>query len=274
MIISDTHQFVFVHIPKCAGTFVRKHLQFFDSREGKFTGRVNYHPVFGTLDYVHIPLFILKDHFQKEFEAVRDYWSFVVVRDPFARFASSVSQRLKMYSDTPIQKRSLVEIRTSIDESINYLSHQPLSAHLLPPDYIHFQPQIDFIELEGERIVDAIYSVDSIDALLSDVGRRVGQTLKIQGRQQRVPRSNQTVVFRSESLRWLFVRSRFVTHALGRVLPEKVKQIAGELLYVPRDQRLNELFCTDCVQDFIREYYALDIAMFHKVKVAEEDRSP
>ncbi len=80
MIISDKHQFAFVHIPKCAGTSLRSILQHFDDRGSKFTGRVDHHTELGELDYVHIPLFALREHFRPEFEAVQQYWSFAVVR--------------------------------------------------------------------------------------------------------------------------------------------------------------------------------------------------
>lgn len=269
MIVSDTYQFAFVHIPKCAGTFVRKYLRAFDERDGMFTGRVDHHPVLGNLDYVHIPLFILKKHFPEEFNAILNYWSFAVVRDPFARFASSISQRLKMYSDTSIQQRSISEIREYINESINYLSSQPNRGHLLPPGYIHFQPQIDYLELENKQIVDTIYSVDGIDTLLADVGRRVGRSLVDEDHNQCGPRANQSVVFRSEALRKLFVTALPAMHLVGRVLPNKVKQIVRERLYVPRDQRLNELFSTVYVQDFVRDYYASDLAVFNRVRAAE-----
>jgi hypothetical protein len=89
MIISDRHHFVFAHIPKCAGTSVRDALQHLDDRDGFYTGRVDQHPTLGLLDYVHIPLFNLRDHFRSEFEKAGDYWSFAVVRDPFGRFPSA-----------------------------------------------------------------------------------------------------------------------------------------------------------------------------------------
>ena len=118
MILSKPHKFAFIHIPKCAGTTVRNLLQSFDSMEGHFTSRVDTHPVLGQLDYVHMPLFVLRDYFPEEFEMVRDYWSFCCDAGSFARFASSVSQHLKMYTDRPIHMCAEKEVRKAIDECI------------------------------------------------------------------------------------------------------------------------------------------------------------
>lgn len=265
MIINDQHQLAFIHIPKCAGTSVRKSLQPFDSRYGMFTNRVDNHPDLGQLDYVHIPVYTLSEYFPEEFAAVRDYWSFAVMRDPLVRFASSVSQRMKMYSDQPIQKRSLREIRTVIDESIDYLSRKPRGRHLLPPEYIHFQKQADYIELDGVRILDRIYTVNQIDALMADVEQRVGQSQVESNTAGGVTQANRTVVFRNEFLRRVIETARPITDRLGKVLPESTKQMVRDCVYVPRDQRMKVLFESDDVQVFIRQYYADDIALYRQI---------
>lgn len=272
MIVNHEHRFAFVHIPKCAGTSVRTSLQVFDSLKGQFTDRVSRHPVLGELDCVHIPLFILRDYFEAEFEAIRDYWSFAVIRDPFSRFASSISQRLRMYSALPIQKRSLREIETYIDESICYLSQRDAGAQLLPPEYIHFQRQTDYVQLEGEQVVDALYTVDNIGSLLNEVSQRVGRSVT-SAKEPVAARANRTVVFRNDLLRHIFVNARPLTNQIGKALPEGTKQLIRDRVYVPRDQRLKKLFATDRVLEFINEYYERDIALYQKISERERTES-
>lgn len=265
MIISDEYNFVFVHIPKCAGTTVRAPLQKFDSRNGAFTSRVDEHANLGNLDYVHIPLFVLRDYFPEEFEAARRYWSFAVVRDPFDRFASSVSQHVNMYSNKPIQKRKLGEIKRYVDEAIEYLSHQPGGQHRLPPEYIHFQKQVDYVRLDGELLMDSLYAVDEIDQLLADVGQRIGWSLTDGERKSKASRANQTMVFRNEALRWVIQGLRPLTIGLGKVLSERRKKKLRDRLYVPRDQRIKGLFDAEYVRDFVSNYYTEDIALYQQV---------
>jgi hypothetical protein len=266
MIISNTHHFVFVHIPKCAGTTVRHALQVFDDCNGAHTDRVGKHPVLGNLDYVHIPLFTLRDHFKEEFKAVKDYWSFAVVRDPFTRFASSISQRMKMYSDQPMHRSNLGDVSAAIDESIEYLSQQSPSNHRLPPEYIHFQKQIDYIELDGEQIVDSLYTLNDVDKLFKEVGQFMGCSIgcrsQVGGTQ---PRINQSIVFRNDLIRWAIETTRPLLNQSYRLLPEGVKQRVRDQIYVPRDHRMKDLFTADHVQNFIQSYYTKDIALYKKI---------
>ena len=266
MIINDDFRFAFIHIPKCAGTSVRRPLEKFDSLHGLFSDRVDNCPALGQLDYVHIPLFTLREHFPREFKAVQEYWSFAVMRDPFSRFASSVSQRLKMYSDQPIQKRSFDEIRRVIDESIDFLGGQPAKGRLLPPEYIHFQKQVDYIQLNGVCIVDKIYLLDEVEILLADLGRIVGQDLLARpARGAQATHANRTVVFRSDLLRRVIEAARPVTNQLSKVLPDSTKQRIRQRVYVPRDQGMEEMFEAEDVRAFITDYYARDLELYQQI---------
>lgn len=266
MIISDEHKFVFIHIPKCAGTSVRGILEPFDSREGAFTGRVDHHSEFGELDYVHIPLFALRDHFRPEFEAVQRYWSFAVVRDPYARFASSVSQNLRQYSEKPIQKRSIQDIVSCVREVIDFLSSHGREQLLLPPEYIHFQRQADYIDLDGEQVITSLYTVNQIDKLLFDVSQHTEWPLSDMVPEATKAKANQTKVFRNDLLRRVIEYSRPGTGALRGILSDNLKQKFRDRVYVPRDQRMRELFAADHIRDFIQDYYAQDISLYRALQ--------
>ena len=265
MVISEEHRFVFVHIPKCAGSSVRRRLFCFN--EGLLVGPpwIRNHSKLGLLYIGHVPLFVLREYFSHEFETVQNYWSFCVVRNPFDRFASSVPQRTREYNDRPIEKLSTKEIRLFINETIEYLSQHQQVRSLLPSEYIHFQRQIDYIELDGERIIDSIYTVDQIDELFTDVEIKLGQKLAESAGQAKNNRANQTIVFRNNFLRRSIEISRPLTNYLSKVLPESTKQTIRDHVYVPRDKRLKDIFEEDHVQAFIRNYYKDDIALYKSV---------
>jgi len=262
MIISDTYRFVFVHIPKCAGTTVRMRLQGFDTRNGEFYG-VRQHPQLGRLEYGHIPLFTLREYFPEEFATVRDYWSFAVVREPFSRFGSSISQRLKEYIKTPIHKLGMTEIMKHIDECIEYLSQQPRHAHLLQTEYKHFQKQIDFLEVDGECLIDTIYTLGQIDLLLNDVGQRVGRSIT-EPEKNASSHENRTVVFRNEVFRKLIEAVRPLSDRAGKILPEGMKQNVRDYVYVSQVDRLKDVFAMQHVKDFIKDYYAEDFQVYER----------
>jgi hypothetical protein len=50
-----------------------------------------------------------------------------------------------------------------------------------------------------------------------------------------------------------------------KILPENVKQEIRDRVYVPRDKRLKILFEDSRVQDFIKKYYADDIALYRSL---------
>jgi hypothetical protein len=271
MIISDKHRFVFLHIPKCAGTSVRRPLSQFNQWTEAGPPWTRDHPDLGLLDYAHIPLFVLRDYFPDAFESVRNYWSFTLLRDPFTRFASSVSERFRMYSDRPIRHRSEAEILTSINQTIDYLSSQPRARHLLPPEYIYFQRQADYIVLDGERVVESVYTVDEVSSLLAEVHSRVdhpwGES-SITGEAD--GRANAIFMFRNDLLRRAYRYTRPLTMALSMVSPDLVKQYLRAWVYVPRDQRTGPLFAADYIREFIREYYAEDIALYDEFRVSSD----
>ena len=170
MIISDKHKFVFIHIPKCAGTSIRSQLQNFDDTGGAYTSKVALHGQLGLLDYVHIPLSIIREYFPAEYERLLAYQSFAVIRDPFERFPSSLAQHIRMYKKEDLRRLKDKDLEKEIDEVINYLSDVDINTD---PTFIHFEKQISFVDLDNEPVVKNVYRIDDIGLLLSDIGQLV-----------------------------------------------------------------------------------------------------
>lgn len=267
MIISDTYRFAFLHIPKCAGTSVRRALTPYNQWSQAGPPWTKEHPDLGLLDYGHIPLFVLRDHFPGAFRSVMDYWSFGVIRNPYDRFASSVSQRMTISSSAPLRHRSLREYKAALSQSIDYLSRYPDQRHLLPPDYIHFQRQVDYTTLDEKAAITAIYTIDTIDQLLHDVAKRIGDDLDEQNPISPAPgRENAAMVFRSEALRRGYRYASPLLRVFRCLLPAHARQAIRQSLYVSRDQRTHELFASDYVKDFVRSYYAQDLNLYARIR--------
>ena len=150
MIISDKYKFAFVHIPKCAGSSVRRANPSINDPflEQHFIE----HEVLGTLHVAHIPLDVLRDYFPDYMERVMRYESFAVMREPMDRFCSSVAQRCRLLGYT------LAEITPELlmDVALNTIDVLRDPANRMDVNYVHFLPQADFIELDGERIINHI----------------------------------------------------------------------------------------------------------------------
>lgn len=273
MIICNRHRFVFVHIPKCAGTSVRQPLAEFNEWRSAGPPWLVEHQELWLLDYGHIPLFTLRHYLNSDFDKVSGYWSFAVVRDPFDRFPSSVSQRLKMYGGGAIQNQTTKNIKAEIQRSIDFLSRQPRHQHQLPAEYIHFQKQVDYVYLDGVQIVDSLYMVDEIGRLLQDVSVRTGVDFLVEddgGPKAR--QANRSMVYRNESVRRLVDTSRPFARLIYRAFPKAAQQRLKSMIYVHRNSRLDSLFSSEYVTDFIKDYYHEDVMLFHAVREARTER--
>lgn len=264
MIIDERHQIAFVHIPKCAGTTVRGLLQEFDRNEGAFSDKVAPHPELGLIDYVHIPLFILDKHFPKEFESVKSFWSFAVVRDPYSRFASSVAQRIKMYSGRSLRAMNRSDLKKEIDCCINFLEANGGHGKLLPPSFIHFQRQCDFLFLNSELIVKNVYPANDVKSLI-EVLRS-----KIAFEDQRVDqvvdyKLNESFSYRNDFLRIVFSKLLPLYIKFSRFLPGKLVKRVKAFVYVSNAERMHDAFYDKKVIDFINKYYSADITLYEKV---------
>lgn len=266
MIISDKHRFVFIHIPKCAGTFVRSTVEPFDDTGGRFSNHVGEHPQLGLVDYVHLPLKVLKEYFPSEFERVVDYDAFAILRDPFARFPSALAQRLRMYKRVALNSLSEVEIEREVDEVIDYLTQQ---QGLLRHDFIHFERQVNYVQLEGELVVRRLYAVNQVNDLLDDIGRLVGHDICEQGGGAAV--QNLTYMYRNQAMAGLFRRLiPAVPAGIRAMLPSAGKEFIRRMVYVPRSQKEPKVFLSQHVQDFVRSYYAADFELLSSLGLASD----
>lgn len=265
MIISHSHKFCFVHIPKCAGTTARKALEKHNEWEHAGPPWVRNHEALGEIDYGHIPLFTLRDFFNDDFETVKTLSSFAIIRDPFDRFASSVSQRLKMYNSHSIFELGPKEFRSVIQENIDFLSDQPKFEHLLPVEYAHFQKQIDYLYVNGEKIVKSIYPADDLYQMFTHIEKITGEKLDFRSHRGNTVRTEgKTRVIRNDTLKWVVKLARLLN--LNKYISSNLKHKLLHPISLPRNERMQSIFSEPYVQDFIKNYYREDIALYKKSK--------
>jgi hypothetical protein len=266
MIISDTHKFAFVHIPKCAGTTLRNALLPFDEHAARFYDKaVAPHPGLGRLDHHHIPLAVLRDHFPEDFEKLTAYRSFALVRDPFSRFPSSLHERLVQRDRRPLSVRTRDEIAREVDVVLSYLARLPSTVAITDPEYIHFSRQCDYVSLDGCQIVGHPRPVSEVDALLSDLSMIVGRPIRPEeNKNQRFSHSNLFIARLQHGV------TRRIEAALpGRIwkpLYRPIKRTFFALGVIRRDTDvLSALPNSNEVTAFITEFYAKDMKLFREL---------
>lgn len=278
MIFNDTHRFAFVHIPKCAGTSVRTALSPYDQAHARFYDKaVAEHPVLGLLDYHHIPLAVLRDYFADDYARLVAYRSFALVRDPVSRFPSSLHERFVQRDRIALADRPRDEVARELDKVMAELSRLPGDAPIVDPALIHFSRQCDYINLDGQQIVDTPRTVGEVDDLLEEVSGLLGRPVRLG---------------QHHNLRYHHVLPALgrlqaaITAPIERTLPRwlwkpvyrpiKAALFAAGVVRTGRNPLADLPNADDCAA-FIQEFYADDIRLFQRLdtqrRVGGEDRA-
>lgn len=263
MIISDERKFVFVHIPKCGGTSLRMLLDQYDTRDGAYTNRIEQHNTLGPLDYVHIPLCTMRDYFENEFDALRNYRSFAIVRDPLSRFPSSLNQWLKNVKKQRVLELDEGSILRLVEQKLVELNNNP---EPLTPDMIHFRRQSDYIFLDGVQIVEKLYKLENLDDEITLIGSYLGLDL------DEITRANQSVRYRNKAIKTIIENFKPTLLVGWRLLPIKIKEYLYSRVFQVNDggdyvrgtnKSVIEIISKEGFDKAITEHYAQDVELYN-----------
>jgi hypothetical protein len=245
---------------------VRGILGRFDDTGGKYEPSVRDHPEFGRLDYTHLPLEMVRRVCPEDFEKIRRYHAFALVRDPQARFISALSQRLKMYSKRELAQFDKSEVNRLARGIVEALQ-EPGATHR--PEFIHFARQSDFIFYNGERLIETIHPTSRVSDMIQQFSRLTGEDLG------QVGNDNPTMVFRVDAFRRLAMAGKWIgERALGSGVARSARNVARQVLMKPLQNSREAYIFSDDVTDFVRSYYAQDFELYTKaMETIETSRS-
>jgi hypothetical protein len=264
MIIDDDHAFAFLHIPKCAGTAVRRQLESIDSFQGYFHNR-RHHDRLGVIDFGHIPLAFLASDFPDAFDKIGRYETFVLVREPHARFASATFQRLHDFRGI-VQTAATAEV--AIREAEFMIEWLEARGPFCDDGYIHFARQIDYVALDGRQIVRNIYALEDMERFGEAIRRTTGAKFDALRRENTNFASTSRVVAMLRNIKPLY--SRFTSW----------RQREQILLFLRRwklqapDALYSKFRNNKKISDFVESYYAADFDLYEaaaaRAKAASE----
>lgn len=167
--ISHPHKTVFVHIPKCGGqsleTAFLADLGLNWKTRAPLLLRPNDQPEIGPPRLAHLLARQYVDHHWLSAALWQAYFTFALVRDPFARVLS-----LYNYGR---HKGSLQ----------NYVGHELTGAFArgeADPGYYFVRPQLDFIaDRAGTPLVDRIFRLEGLDTALGEIRAKSGLAAEV-----------------------------------------------------------------------------------------------
>ncbi|MFC3100231.1 sulfotransferase family 2 domain-containing protein [Altererythrobacter lauratis] len=271
MIVSDTYRFAFIHIPKCAGTTVRAALEQFDERQEVMTRGLDAHPTrpftyapapgAPFADFHHLTLAQVQRWFPAELARVEASRSFAVIRDPHERLISALSQRLKQFHGLAVEDLPPARIADALEEALAHLDDLLASGNDLPFDFVHFQPQADYIALDGRRIVREVYGMNQMVQFHAAMAAHFAPH-GIAIAPFHLMRENTSKTHRFKMLHKVMTASEGATRAAKAMLPAAVKRRLRGALYRERGDALRDLVQSPRVRAFVARHYAHDLQLW------------
>ncbi len=257
MIISHKHKFVFVHIPKCAGTSIRTQILKSDP-DATALGKPGEHPVLGTIDYGHIALDLLRQHFPDHDRDLRAFQSFAVVRDPLERFGSALRQVLWQYEERPMTLIPPEELRQKTLEMLDRIAAE-IDAPSAP--FIFFARQDSFIFDQGEQVVDHLIPLPLVSDFITYMAQRTGTPM------DSGMRANQNVNLRFKGVGALAYKvNGFLRARLPLGLHTAIRKAALGVLAAKEDAaQASGVLDLPEVRAFVETHYQRDIALYAAV---------
>lgn len=261
MIISTKRNFGFVHIPKCAGSTIKRQLLDLHDIEGRFLNSMR-HPELGKINANHLPLHVLDRHFPDAFAALRSVTSYTLVRDPMDRFISGVAQFVRDKGGEP-GEMTPGALRTTAHGIIDYMEAAPAL-----PDMSHtlFIRQSDYVSLHGARVLDYVYPVEAVDDLMDKFERVYGVNL-VRGQVW-----NPTVTYRMPAMAGGLKRLKGTAQ---RVLPlaayAHARDLGIRLFTTKGAPKLTDTLRNDVrVLKFVQTFYGEDFALYGSARHVHE----
>lgn len=185
--ISHHHKTVFVHVPKCGGQSIEaaflSDLGLDWERRAPLLLRPNDVPAVGPPRLAHLTAREYLDFRYLSPELFAAYFSFTVVRSPYARVVSLFNYgRRKGTLSGYVQKTLVHEFERAADYR--------RAGHGYEGNYWFCRPQVDYItDAEGATMVDAVYRLEELGDILPDLRERSGLEAAVEHKNKSTPKA-------------------------------------------------------------------------------------
>ena len=167
MIICHDIELVFIHVPKCAGTAIRRVFEH-ESIPGSCVTLFDFeynHILKRHVDLAHLPLMDFRHYSQWKY--LRKYHTVACIRHPYARIASACREYYRQFSrESQIQ---MLHEPPSVEQLISYLRSLPAAFEAHDLRYTHAFPITWFTHYGAKPMVDSLLRIDHLEEDLIDL---------------------------------------------------------------------------------------------------------
>ncbi len=256
MIIINEKKVAFIHIPKNGGTSIRAYFNTINKGAiNEFEYQIFVHKK-ERYDMNHLTLDLLNKNFKTTFDLIKQYNSFCILRDPRERFYSSINQYFRFQKNKMIDECSEKELNEEISIIISKLKE--LKGKNFPANFIHFQPQVDFVMLDNKIVIKNIFYLDDTASIEKFVKSNISEDFVMQ-------KKNDTVFIKNKisakTLRFLY---KVFSSAGLRFSDSQISFIKSKL-FRNKNVMLDKIEDKSKIDGFIDDYYSKDLKLIESL---------
>lgn len=249
--------FLFIHIPKCAGTFVKKNLGRYDEFELSF-----YHSdkkdkwnkrAHRTLDEISkqdCDLFLLLEKLNTN----------AIVRNPYKRFVSALRQHCK--EEAPL---ILFSSHMMVHRAKQIIKRIIGGNGAIPKDLVHFTPQSFYTHYEGVQVVKNLWTMENSERLVSLELQKLGGGLAKEQLEIGEVANSGSRYFRD----YLSNKFKFLGEGVGAELVLALAKLMDTLSDRTWERLSTRLDNSLEFRQFISNYYADDMVLWKKATMTD-----
>lgn len=138
------------------------------------------------------------------------------------------------------------------------------SGDLLPYTHIYFQRQIDYLFLDGIKVIKHVFCLGNIDTLFDSIQNQTGLQFSDGPTKKSIQKVNFTERYRFNWTKKISETNNPIVNSLKKLSPEILKHVHRKLVFtkpaVIKSQARNPV-----VKNFIASYYSEDIELYKRI---------
>ncbi|MDA8599992.1 sulfotransferase family 2 domain-containing protein [Burkholderiaceae bacterium] len=247
MIIDKKNKKIFLHVPKVAGSTVRRQLIASQDDVLSIEGLVTRNGLI--YDSTHLNLLEYQNLLKSVSAQFNDYTIYTLWRDPVERFHSSMAQYIRNYTNKDYFTIKKDEYRRLCRDRLEFVRLQILNQVAFPAEAIHFIPQAHY-QKQGSGMQTYNYAISDVHRLISHFSGQGEPTFR-----QCIKTTNKSYVLRRRVPVSVLSIGRFISKYLSKNARDTLKSMAARFIFESPSNAFDTQGMLEINQEITDVYY-------------------